>query len=397
MGAAQAGEACLLRQVQISKMGQAEEMIRTFQYRLNPTGRQTRTLTAWLVVSCDLYNAALQERRDAWKLRRKSITYFDQCHELAEMRAEDADVRAVPSDIEREPLRRVNRAFQGFFRRCRKGNGKAGFPRFRSKVRYDSLAFPAVGMSDGWISVPKLGWIRFKAHRPLIGIPKNVIIKRQGKVWRVSIACEMGEAPERKPIRSAVGIDVGVAQFVTLSDGQAVENPRWLKASEGQLAKANQLLARKKRGSRNRLRARIALGRVHERIANRRKNFCHHVSKWLVEKYDLIAHEDLKIRNMVRGERSLNKSILDAGWNILLTQVTYKAASAGKWVVPVDPRGTSQRCSRCGTTVKKKLSERIHDCPACGLSLDRDHNAALNILAAGKAAAGLGPSEVQAT
>jgi putative transposase len=206
------------------------------------------------------------------------------------------------------------------------------------------------------------------------------------------VVCDIGPAPEKVPVSTAVGIDLGLTKFLTLSDGSAIDNPRWERKHAARIAAANRALSRKQRRSKNRLRVREVLRRVHQRAADARLNYIHHVSKWLIQNYDLIAHEDLNIRAMAKS--SFAKSIMDAAWGILLFQLKYKAESAGKLVVPVNPRGTSQRCSGCGETVLKALSNRQHSCPKCGLELGRDHNAALNILALGHSAVREIPAEI---
>ena len=337
-----------------------------------------------LADSCETYNAALQERKEAWKLQRKSINYYDQQAQLTELR-KDPQFRTITCDIQREPLRRIDRAFKAFFRRCKIGE-KPGFPRFRSRHRYDSFGFgshtPIV--RERSIKIPQVGDIRMRGGRPIQGTPKTVTVKRDGKRWTARVVCEIGPAPEKKAVATAVGIDLGLTNFVTLSDGQAIENPRWLSKHEKRIAAANRRLAKKKRRSKNRIRAREVLRRAHQRAANARQNYLHHVSKWLVANYDLIAHEDLNIRAMAQSRFA--KSIMDAAWGILLFQLRYKAESAGAHVVAVDPRGTTQRCSQCGETVPKKIWQRTHACPVCGLEICRDENAARNVLALGRSA-----------
>ena len=359
-------------------------MMRSFQYRLRLNTTQLAALEYILADSQETYNAALSERREAWKLDRKSVTYNDQQAELTELR-KDPRFAVIACDIQRDPLRRVDRAFKGFFRRCKSGAKRPGFPRFRSRDRYDSFGFSLPVVRDRSIKIPNVGDIRAKQCRTLRGRPKFCTVKRIGKRWIAQVVCDIGPAPEKFAVSTAVGIDVGLTHFITLSDGRQVDNPRWTRQHEERIAKANQRLSTKKRGSNNRRRAKEMLRRAHQRAADARKNFCHHVSKWLVANYDLIAFEKLNIAGMVRG--NLAKSILDAAWGLLLFQLSYKAESAGRWAVPVNPRGTSQRCSGCGETVKKELWQRHHDCPSCGLSLDRDHNASLNILALGQSAA----------
>lgn len=368
-------------------------MFRSYELRLRPNQAQRSVFEEILRDSAETYNAALQERIEAWKLQRKSITYNDQCAELTELR-KDPRFAKIAADIQREPLRRLDHAFKGFFRRCKAGE-RPGFPRFRAHARYNSFGFGNnnVSVRDGQIKVPNVGWFKFKSSRPLAGVPRTATIKRTGKKWAVRLVCDIGPTPDKVTISRPVGIDVGLSKFVTLSDGTAIDNPRWTRRHEDRIAIANRALARKKRGSRNRLKAKEFLRRAHQRTSDARRNFTHHVSKWMVSNYDLIAFEKLNIKGMVRG--NLAKSILDAAWAQLIWQVQYKAENAGIWAILVNPRGTSIRCSGCGEPVPKTLADRQHVCGMCGLSLDRDHNAALNVLqlGLGKSLAGLLPSE----
>ncbi len=226
--------------------------------------------------------------------------------------------------------------------------------------------------------------MKFKTHRRWEGKPKQVRIKRRGGKWVAYVICDIGPAPEKCVVSNPVGIDVGIASLVTLSDGTKIENPRFLKKHERKLSAAKRNLDRKQRGSKNRIRAKEIARRAYQRLASVRGNHCHHISKWLVEKYDLIVYEDLDIRRMIKT--SFGKSIGDAAWGALTYQVTYKAEKAGRHAIAINPKNTSQMCSGCGRIVPKKIRERTHTCP-CGRSLDRDHNAALNILALGKSAA----------
>lgn len=361
-------------------------MLRTFQFRLMPNATQRAALVCVLADNCETYNAALQERIEAWKLQRKSITYRDQQNELTQLRQDEA-FQWIACDVQRDPLRRVDRAFKAFFRRCKAKTGKAGFPRYRSRYRYDSFTFNAPVVREKSIKIPNLGDIRARGGRSIIGKAKLCTVKRDGKRWIASVVCDIGEVPEKRAVLTPVGIDVGITDLATLSDGTTIENPRWTKRHEDSIAAAGRCLSRKKPGSRNRLRAKEALRRAHQRAANARLNYIHHVSKWLVANYDLIAHEDLKIANMARNGH-LAKSIMDAAWGLLIWCLTYKAEEAGKWVVPVNPNGTSQKCSGCGENVPKTLAQRVHSCPHCGLVLGRDHNSGRNILRLGMSLAG---------
>ena len=358
-------------------------MLRTFQFRLRPNAGQSALLERTLGDNCETYNAALQERRDAWKMCRESITYRNQQDELTELRKEAA-FQWIACDIQRDPLRRVDRAFKAFFRRCKSGD-KPGFPRFRSRYRYDSFTFSLPVCREKSIKIPNVGDIRARGGREVEGRAKVCSIKREGKRWTASVVCEIGEAPARCAVSNPVGIDVGLTSLATLSDGTVIDNPRWTRKYDKRIAAASRALARKQRRSKNRIRARELLRRAHQRAANARLNHIHHASKWLVDNYDLIAYEDLKIRNMVRSAKGteetpgsnvkqkagLNRSIMDAAWGLLIWCIVYKAESAGKWAVPVNPRGTSQTCT-CGEPVPKTLADRWHSCPKCGREAPRD-------------------------
>lgn len=359
-------------------------MVRTFKFRIRPNASQRTALEYVLRDNCETYNACLQERMDAWKIERKSITYRMQQAELTELR-KDAQFTVVACDIQRDALRRIDRAFKAFYRRVRAG-GTPGFPRFRSHLRYDSFGFRLLRFHGEFLTIPNIGRLRLRGGREVTGNAKFCTIKRANGKWEVFIICDIGPAPEKKAVSAAIGIDVGLTTLVTLSDGTEIENPRWTKQHEDRIAAANRLLARKQKRSKNRIRAREILKRAHQRAANARANYVHHISNWLVSNYDLIAYEDLKIRNMVRS--NLAKGILDAAWGQLIGQLKYKAENAGVWVVPVSPHGTTIKCSNCDETVPKTLAERMHSCPKCGLVLGRDHNAALNILRLGISLAG---------
>ena len=374
-------------------------MLRTFQFRLRPNVTQTAMLERILADNCETYNACLQERIGAWKICRESISYRDQQDQITELR-KDPQFNWIACDIQRDPLRRIDRAFKAFFRRVKTG-AKPGFPRYRSRLRYDSFSFSLPTCRERSIKIPNVGDIRAKGGRLIDGKAKLCTIKRDGKRWVASVVCDIGEAPPKCVVSRATGIDVGLTTLATLSDGTEIENPRWTRHHENRIAAKNRALSTKKRGSRNRIKAKEALRRAHQAASNARLNYIHHKSKELVATYDLIVHEDLKIANMTRSasgtveepgknvaqKRGLNKSIMDAAWGILLFQLAYKAESAGVHVVAVNPRGTSQRCSGCSAVVPKRLAQRTHSCPKCGLELGRDHNAALNILALGMSAA----------
>ena len=362
-------------------------MVRTFRYPLEPNRAQKAVLEQWRVACQQLYNGALQERRDAWVKQRVSVDYNRQTTELTELRAQDASFRDVPVEVQRSALRRLHRAFQAFFRRVKAGE-KPGYPRFRSRDRYQSFGLGRARVDGDRVHVPKLGAVKFRRYRDPMGEVLDVQVGRDADRWWLYVSCDLGAAPAKVPVRNAVGIDVGLSAFATLSDGTKVENPRFFRAGEDLLAKRQRALSTKRRGSNSRARAKRLVARAHLHVRNQRRDFAWKLAGELVRRYDLVAHEDLAVARMVHG--NLAKSIHDAAWGLFLHALTCKAEEAGKWAVPVDPRGTSQRCSACGAVVGKDLSVRVHRC-ACGCVLDRDHNAALNVVALGRSAAAVEP------
>jgi putative transposase len=360
----------------------SKTVIKTYKFRLYPSKSQTAKLENTLELCRELYNAALQERRAAWKLERKSISYFDQQNVLPEIKAVREDLAEIHSQVLQDVLRRLDKGFKSFFSRIKKGE-KAGFPRFKGKNRYDSFTFAQSGfaLKGNKLHLSKLGVFKIKWHREIVGKIKTLTITRSstGK-W---FACFVVETKEEilEPTNRQIGIDVGIKSYAVFSDGSEIANPKFFKRDEKDLAKAQ----RKK----NRKRA----AKIHERIKNRRNNFAHQVSRYLVNNFDLIVFEKLRVSNMVKNSK-LAKSIADASWNKLFELTLYKAENAGRRMIQVNPRNTSQNCSRCGELVKKDLSVRVHHCTNCGLTLDRDENAALNILALGLQSIGIKSVEV---
>lgn len=359
-------------------------MKRTFRYPLRQTQEQETVLNLWLSRCCELYNAALQERRDAWRKQRKSISYKTQTASLTTIRRADPSHECVSVEAQRSALRRLDLAFGAFFRRVKSG-GTPGFPRFRPARSYCSLSIGRVLPKGSRFRVPRLGLVRFHEYRPLLGRVLDTTLRRDATGrWWVCFSCDLGATPEAAPARSVVGVDVGLETFATLSDGQRIDNPRFFRSAEAKLADRQRAMERKHRGSKSRRRARILVAKAHQRIKNQRLDFARKLAAGLFGRFDLVAFEDLSIRKMVQHS-TLAKSIHDAAWGTFIEALTLKAESAGKWAVPVDPRGTSQRCPQCGAVKRKELSEREHRCD-CGCVMHRDHAAALNIRALGVSA-----------
>ena len=356
---------------------------KTFKYRLYPTKQQHALLDEQLAEACRLYNAALQERRDAWRMARVSVNYYDQANQLKEIRAA-GDLGLVNYSACQDVLRRVNKTFQAFFRRGKAGK-KTGFPRFKSRSRFDSYTLPVYGdgcklRDDGKLYIQGVGGLKVKLHRPVAGQIKTVTLKRECRCWYACFSVEV-EIPEPLPDTGEVtGIDVGLESFAVLSDGSVIQNPRHYGKAQANLRRAQRKVARRKKGSHRRRKAVRALQRVHAHVRNQRSDFHHRLSRKLVNHYDLIAVEDLHIKGLASG--MLAKSVNDAGWGGFLSKLSYKAEEAGRELVKVNPTGTSQRCP-CGTAVPKALGERWHQCLACGMSVSREHASALEILRLG--------------
>lgn len=360
-------------------------MRKSFKYRIYPTKSQRSRMERTLDLCRWVYNQTLAYRKDAWEIEGRSTSKYETHNLLPGWKVEKPELIEVHSQVLQNVQERVELAFKAFFRRVRSGE-KPGYPRFKGKGWYDSFTFPQSGFKlvSGKLRLSKIGDIKIKLHRPIEGKIKRLTIRRTstGK-WFACFSVEIDDPP-KPPWKdgSMVGIDVGLESFATLSNGEKIDNPRFFRSEEKALAKAQKRLSKCEKGTPERRKALKVVQRIHERIANMRYDFAHQISNQLVSKYGLIAFEDLSITNMLKNH-NLAKSISDAAWRMLVTITSYKAESAGSKVVLVDPRNTSQLCSRCGLKVNKSLSDRVHECPQCGLVMDRDENAAINILRLG--------------
>jgi len=364
--------------------------MRTFKYRLYPTkGQRTKMQT---ILNCCrwIYNKGLETRKAAWEERQESFSRFDTIKMIPGWKSENEWLNDGHAQTMQEALTRLDLAFQAFFRRVKAGE-KPGYPRFRGKDRYDSFTYPQEKgnwrfRDDGRVRLSKVGWVKIVLHRPIEGKAKTLTIRRDALGnWWACFSCEVEPEPLR-PVPTVVGVDVGLTHFAMLSTGEQVENPRFFRQDEKALAKAQRRLSKCDKGAPEYRKHKRVIQHIHRRIANRRNDFAHKLSRRLVDEFQIVVFEDLDIQDMQNGNwRSMNKSISDAAWNKLVQYASYKAEYAGRTVIRVDPRNTTQMCSRCGQIVPKDLSCRVHSCPHCGLELDRDLNASLNILARGMA------------
>jgi len=355
-----------------------------FKYRLYPNKTQTKILEGQLEICRIAHNRLLDYCKQQYKEKGKIPSQFDLNNLLIILKQLRHEFSMVYSQVLQNIAKRIKDAYTGFFAR-RLAGLNAGLPRFKKQGTYKSITYPQSGFKvyGKKLYLSKIGDITIKQHRELSGQVKTLTIKRMpsGK-WYACFSCIVTSLPTRKPFKD-VGIDVGLNNFAVLSDGTLIENPRFYRKSEKRLANLQRVLSRRVKGSKNRLKTQIRIARSHEKIGNQRNDFLHKTSRKIVDNYDIIYIENLKIRNMVRNH-SLAKSISDAGWGRFIDLISYKAESAGGQIINVDPRNTTQNCSQCGNYVNKTLSNRVHECPYCGLRMDRDHNAALNILARGR-------------
>ncbi len=401
-------------------------MIKAFKYRISPSSEAEKKLH-WTLTRCrELYNAGLSERKDAYQQYQRTIiiegqertvaatmvagfsvkpmSFYGQKRDLVDIKSERPEYQEIASHVLQDVLHRLDKAFSAFFRRI--GNGETpGYPRFKGRNRYNSFTYPdgAGWQFDGQVlHLSKIGKAKVKLHRPLEGKIKTLTIKREVDQWFATFSCEVLDAPQLPVSYEDVGIDLGVTHLATLSNGEMIEHPRYYRKGQATLKRRQQALARKKKGSHRREKAKKLIGKAHRKIRNQRRDFLHKESRKLVERYQVIVFEDIQISNLTRAPKAkqeeatgqyppngaaakggLNTSILDAGWGMFVGMCTSKAEEAGRTLLKVSPRFTSQVCSSCGTVKKKDLSERWHSCD-CGAELDRDVNAAINILARGK-------------
>lgn len=357
--------------------------MKAYRYRLFPTKSQVSQMEQTLEICRWVYNETLAMRKNAWEQEQRHISYYESKRQIPLWKKERPELSTVYSQVLQNVTLRVDLAFKAFFRRLKSGE-KPGYPRFKGKGRYDSFTYPQSGFKlDGdRLHLSKIGDVRVVLHRPVEGTIKTLTIRRSatGK-WYACFSVEYDPTPAPQK-ESVVGIDVGLESFATLSNGEKIENPRFFRTDEKALAKAQRKLSKAEKGTPERKKARKIVAHVHERIANRRLNFAHQTSRKVVDRFGTIVFEDLNITNMQKNHH-LAKSIADVAWNMFITITESKAEDAGSRVILVNPRNTSQMCSRCGMIVAKTLSDRVHSCPHCGLVMDRDQNAAINIMRLG--------------
>jgi len=366
---------------------------------LYPTPKQAAVIEQQFNLCRWLHNTALEHRITSFKAG-KPVSYKVQANELPEIKEAFPEFGCVHSQVLQDGLKRLDKSFQNFFRRVKQGE-TPGFPRFKGKDRFHCITYPqsGFGITGSRIYLSGIGKVRLRVHRDIMkdAKVKTCTIKKSGNQWYCILGVEIANTSiPKKVVSSAVGIDLGLENFATLSNGEIISNPRHLRKSEERLKEIQCVYSIKKSKAKGR-----KLTKLHRKIVNQRNDFLHKQSRGLVNRFDLIAYEDLNIKGMSKRCRSvenedgsfapngqsaksgLNKSINDAAWGKFIAMVIYKVEDTGKYAVAINPRNTSQICSNCGALEKKKLSQRVHNCSVCGYAVHRDLNSAHNILRLG--------------
>jgi putative transposase len=368
-----------------------------YKYRLYPTKKQQKMLNETLEECRWLYNETLAYRKNAWEQEQCHVSWYESKARIPFLKTERPSLKTVHSQVLQNVTERVELALQAFFRRVKSGE-TPGYPRFKGQGRYDSITYSQSGFSitrDDRVCLSKIGSVKMVYHRPIKGKIKTCTIQKSstGK-WYVcfSVECE----PERLPQRpEQVGIDVGLKTFATLSNAEEITNPRFFRKEEKALARAQRKFSKTEKGTPELRKRRKIVARVHERVRWERENFTHQNSRQIVDRFGIICVEDLTVNRMLHNH-CLAKSISDAAWSAFFSQLSCKAEEAGRQFIKVNPAYTSQTCSACGHRQKMPLSEREYHCPCCLLSMDRDLNASLNILALGLQSLGIQSLEAPA-
>ncbi len=370
-----------------------------YQYKLRPTKHQASELDRWLSMLCSQYNYLLADRFNWYEQNRSPVNacplvchlpelrdnpdYYSQKKTLPQLKKTHPWYGEIYSQVLQDVVKRVKVTMSRFLKGDSNGK-RSGKPRFKARNRYRTFTYPQ--MKDGClqgnlINLPMFGKVKVILHRP---IPdgfkiKTASVTKKADGFYLTLSLEDKTVPEIKPDFNPdkiTGIDIGLKEFLTTSEGETIAIPQHYRSSQKRLRVLQKRVSRRKKGSNGRLKAIKQLGKQHKKVADKRKDFHFKTANWLLSKYDVVAHEELNVKGLTRTQ--LAKSVLDAGWSSFLSILANKAENAGLLVVPVSAYNTSQDCSNCGEKVPKKLHIRWHSC-SCGCELDRDHNAAINI------------------
>jgi putative transposase len=363
-------------------------MLLTYEYRLYPRRTERKRLDTMLWHGRMVYNFALEVCKNTYEATGERIKPLALWQYFRDWRNQlPDDERLLNASSLQQILRRLDKAYAAFFRRVKAGE-TPGYPRFKGRDRFNSLEYTYsdgcklnIGEKRTTLYVQNIGEVKVRFHRPLPACAtiKHVVIKRKASGWYTCLQLDVPDVEFVANGKPAVGADIGLLHLLTLSDGTTIDNPRWLRTALAKLRVSQRRLSRRVKGSKRRHKARQHVALLHEQVANTRKDFWHKTTHHLVNTYGMIVIEDISPRFML-ANRHLSLSASDAGWGMFRQLLESKAAKAGSQVMALNPAYTSQVCSSCGALVPKDLTVRVHTCPCCHLVLDRDQNAALNIL-----------------
>jgi len=339
----------------------------------------------WIDLCRNLYNASLEQRIDVYKRRRKSLSYYDQCREIPELRNNFPEYREINVQLLNDVLARLKRSYDSFFRRVRSGEEKVGFPRFKGQDRFKSFALHQNGwkLNGKYLTIKKLGKFKMRLSRPIEGDIKTVMIKKSLDNLYVFFSCDNVPEKKLKFTSKKIGLDMGIISFCVDSKGKKTDNPLHFQQSEKLLRRRRRSLTRKQKGSQNRKDAKLLVSKIYEKITNQRDFFLHRIANSYIKNYGNIFVEDLQINKMVQNSY-VAKNIHDSSWGQFFHHLSYKAEEAGRKVTKVNPQFTSQRCSKCGAINQDLKRQRIWTCSVCGAVHDRDVNGAKNVLWVGQ-------------
>jgi putative transposase len=363
-------------------------MRKTFKYRLLGNKAVFKEADNWLYCCRWLYNTALNQRIQTYRQNKGRISGYDQCNQLPEFKESFPKYKEINAQTLQEVIERLDKAYQNFFRRVKRSGEKAGFPRFKGKDRYDSFILKNTGWKlDGkYLIIRNLGIFKIRLSRLIEGDIKTITIRRESNKWYACFSCDNVSEKKLSKLDNSVGLDVGIKSFLVDSNGKIVDNPKYFKKAEALLRIRQRILSRRKKGSNRRKDARILVSKAHGKVKNQRNDFLHKLANQYIKNYGILVFEDLNIKGMVKNHH-LAKSISDASWGKFYELCAYKAEEAGRQIIRVNRfEPTSKRCSNCGAINQElKLSDRQWICQSCGVSHDRDYNAAKNINVVGQA------------
>ena len=378
------------------------QRLQAFKFELMPNGGQARDMRRFAGARRFVFNKALDLQQKTYAAEKKQLSFAQLCKHLVTWKQEFAWLKESPSQALQQSLKDLDRAYQNFFAQ------RAAFPQFKKKGQCESFRFPQgfkIDPPNSRMFLPKLGWLRYRNSRDILGTAKNITISQSGGKWFASIQTEREVEQSVPTATSAIGIDVGIARFAAMSDGNFIDPLNSFKKHEKRLAKYQRRMSKKQKFSKNWHKAKCKVQKVHAQIANARKDFLHNKTAEISKNHAMVAVEDLQVKNMsksasgnaekpgknVAAKSGLNKAILDQGWAEFRRQLDYKLDWNGGILIAVPPQYTSQTCACCGHVAKEnRKTQAKFECVDCGYANNADVVGAMNILARGYRVAACG-------